>query len=657
MKRLLDMIRRSLSARLSIWVVLFSALILLSTLGYSSYVSRDYVRMEAIKRASQVLDNSVLRLSNILEDVELAANNLEWLVYRNLDRPERMADYSRSTVQGTPSLSGCSISFEPYYYKDKYYYSIYSGRVEGDSITTIQEGSDDYQYWYLGWYQLPKLLNQPCWTEPYSDWEQDDDADLQNQMLVSYCKPLTAGDGSYIGSISLDISLKWLSETLASVQPYPHSYVVLLSRGGTFLVHPDPDILFYESIFTETLTGQAPAVEALGRAMVNLEEGMRALEIDGQRSYVFYTPLKSTGWSMGIVCPERDIFGAFKRLRMIIFGIGLLGLALMFLVCFRVIGKTLKPLSDLAVQAGNIAGGHFDTVLPESPREDEIGTLNRSFSHMQSSLVSYIDELQRTTAKRERIESELQVARDIQRGLIPREFPKQVYIDIYGEMAPAIQVGIDMSGEMIPAKEVGGDLYDFSVQNGKLYFCIGDVSGKGIPASLLMAMTRTVFRVTIQKAPSVTEIAWELNEALSADNEQLMFVTMFIGVIDLKSGEMSFCNCGHNPPAFLRADGKASFLEGEPNMPLGITPGYVFTGHVLKDVRGIPLLIYTDGLNEAENADHVPFGNDRLLEVMESAPYVDADEMIGRMNEAVRAHVAGAEASDDLTMMCIRINH
>ena len=641
MRRMLDKIRHSLSARLSIWVVLFSAIILLGTLGYSAHVSRNYVRMEAIKRASQVLDNSVLRLANILEDVELAANNLEWLVYRNLDTPERMSDYARSIVEGTPSLSGCSISFEPDYYPGQRYYSIYSGRVEDDSITTIQEGNDNYQYWYLGWYQLPKLLRQPCWTEPYSDWEQDDAADLQTQMLVSYCKPLTAGDGSYIGSISLDISLKWLSETLASVQPYPHSYVVLVSRGGTYLVHPDPDKLFYETVFTPTLTGQEPALEALGRSMVGLEEGIRTLEIDGQKSYVFYTPLKSTGWSMGIVCPERDIFGGFKRLRRLVIGLGLLGLILMFLVCFRVIRKTLRPLSNLAVQAGNIADGHFDTALPETPREDEIGTLTRSFSHMQLSLVSYIDELQRTTAKRERIESELQVARNIQMGLIPRTFPTQEGIDLYGEM--------------IPAKEVGGDLYDFFLQGDRLYFCIGDVSGKGIPASLLMAMTRTVFRVAVQKAPSVTDIARELNDALSADNEQLMFVTMFLGVIDLRTGEMDYCNCGHNPPAVLQADGKASFVEGEPNVPLGVEPAYVFRGGVVQDVRGIPFLVYTDGLNEAENAEHEEFGNDRLLEAMGSAPYRDAAEMIGRMKDAVKAHVAGAEASDDLTMLCIRI--
>lgn len=640
MRRILESFRRSLSAKLSTWIVLFTAIILLATLFYSSFVARRYVKVEAVQRAGQVLDNSVLKLTNILEDVKLSADNLEWLVYRNLEHPEQMMDYSRSTVQGTPGLNGCSISFEPNYYKGHYYYSAYSGYLDKDSIQTIQEGGSDYEYFYLSWYQLPKLLNQPCWTEPYNDWEQDDDSDMQTQMLVSYCKPLNDSEGNFIGSISLDISLKWLSETLASVQPYPHSYVILISRGGTFLVHPDPEKLFYQTIYTGTLGNKNTALEDLGDSMLNMEKGMRALRMDGKRSYVFYTPLKETGWSMGIVCPERDIFCSFNRLQWLIVGFGLLSLALMFFVCFRVIRKTLNPLSNLAAQARNIADGHFDSVLPEDPRQDEIGTLSRSFSNMQTSLVSYIDELQRTTAKRERIESELQVARNIQRGMIPREFPSRAGVDLYGEM--------------VPAKEVGGDLYDFFLQDGKLYFCIGDVSGKGIPASLLMAMTRTVFRVAVQKEPPVTEIARELNESLSADNDQLMFVTMFIGVVDLGTGQMDFCNCGHNPPAILRD--QAVFVEVEPNVPLGITPGFKFTGQHVDDVRGIPILLYTDGLNEAENEAHEAFGNDRLLEVMGSAPFHDSEELVTRLGAAVKAHVGGAEPSDDLTMLCIQIS-
>ena len=641
MKKLIDSFRRSFSARLSLWVVSFAALVFLGATAYFFTVSRRYVREEAILRATQVVENSVLRLNNILEDVQLSADNLEWLVYRHLDDPDLMMEYSRITVQGNPVLSGCSISFEPNFFKDHYYYSAYSGYV-GGTLQTEQEGDEDYQYFYLDWYLQPTLLNQPCWTEPYSDWEQDDAEDRQTQRMVSYCKPLTTSAG-FIGSISLDISLKWLSDNLSPVKPYPHSYSILISRGGTYLVHPDPDKLFYQTIFTEGLIDSKPAQDELGKSMLELEAGFRRLEIDGVRSYVFFTPLKATGWSMAIVCPESDIFGRFNRLRWFITTIDLLGLLLLFFSCFQVIRKTMRPLSDLAEQAEEIASGHFDTVLPENTQPDELGTLSRSFADMQSSLVTYMDELTRTTANKVRIEGELQIARNIQMGMIPQVFPP--FPD---------RKDIDLYASMEPAREVGGDLYDYFIQGGRLYFCIGDVSGKGVPASLFMTVVRNLFRAAGKQELLPDEIARRINDILSDGNEQLMFVTMFIGAIDLETGRLDFCNCGHNPPIVLPHDGKPVFLSCKANTSIGILPDARFEGEYVDGFKDTPLFLYTDGLNEAENPDHELFGSDRLLAVL-GEPYTDAETVVKRMQEAISAHVAGADASDDLTMLCLEI--
>lgn len=641
MKRLIDTLRRSFSARLSLWVVSFAALVFLGAMAYFFTVSRRYVREEAILRATQVVENSVLRLNNILEDVQLSADNLEWLVYRHLDEPELMKEYSRITVQGNPVLSGCSISFEPNFFKGHYYYSAYSGYV-GGALETEQEGDEDYQYFYLDWYLQPKLLNQPCWTEPYSDWEQGDAADRQTQRMVSYCKPLTTSEG-FIGAISLDISLKWLSDNLSPVKPYPHSYSILISRGGTYLVHPDPEKLFYQTIFTEGLIDPDPAQDELGKSMLDLEAGYRRMEIDGIRSYVFFTPLKATGWSMAIVCPESDIFGRFNRLRWFITMIDLLGLLLLFFSCFQVIRKTMRPLSDLARQAEDIASGHFDTVLPENKQPDELGTLSRSFADMQSSLVTYMDELTRTTANKVRIEGELQIARNIQMGMLPQVFPP------FPE-----RKDIDLYASMVPAREVGGDLYDYFIQGGRLYFCIGDVSGKGVPASLFMTVVQNLFRAAGQQGLLPDEIAHRINETLSDRNEQLMFVTMFIGAIDLETGRLDFCNCGHNPPVILPKGGHPFFLSCKANMSIGILPEAKFEGESVESFMDTPLFLYTDGLNEAENPEHVLFGTDRLLAVL-GEPYTDAETVVKRMQAAISDYVAGADASDDLTMLCLEI--
>jgi len=640
MKRLLYRLRHSLSARLSIWVVLFTALIFIAALSYIYMMSRQAVEREAVNRATQVLNNTTLRVNAILDDVEIAANNLDWLVFRELDHSEAMFDLSRNVLLNNPDLYGCSISFEPGFFKERgRYFSAYAYREDG-SVLVEQEGSDDYQYFYMDWYLLPKLLNQPCWTEPYIDVDVNDGT---ASVVTSFCKPLTTADGTYAGSLSVDITLTWLSEMLSGVKPYKNAYSVMIGRGGAYLVHPDTTKLLTQTIFTETLATPDKAVSELGHAMQNGESGMRQMRIDGERTYVFFQPVKQTGWSVALICPEREIFVEFNRFQRIIRAIVLLGLLLMLFVCHLVVSRELDPLRRLARQADLIATGHFDEVLPVSGREDEIGQLTHSFSDMQTSLVKYIDQLTRTTASRERIEGELRIAREIQMAMVPRvfpPFPERREIDLYAAMTPA--------------REVGGDLYDYFILKDKLYFCIGDVSGKGIPGSLLMCVTRNLFRVVAQPGYTPARIARQINEMVASDNEQMMFMTVFFGRIDLQTGRLDYCNCGHNPPVLISPDG-ARLLDVKPNTPLGVDPDWDFVGESIADIRNRPFLFYTDGLNEAENAAHEQFGVDRMLAVLDSRPFVSSQETIERMVQAVSGFVGEAEASDDLTMLCLKV--
>ena len=248
------------------------------------------------------------------------------------------------------------------------------------------------------------------------------------------------------------------------------------------------------------------------------------------------------------------------------------------------------------------------------------------------------DQLEETTTAKERIESELRIARDIQMSMVPGVFPERE--------------GLDMYAEMTPAKEVGGDLYGYVLQGDDLYFCVGDVSGKGVPASLFMAQSARLFRTLAAEGMSPAGIAVRMNNALSENNDQGMFVTMFIGLLHLDSGRMDYCNCGHNAPVI---DGE--FLQMEyVNQPLGLWEDDPFEGESIPDVRGRRILIYTDGLNEAENPQQQLFGNDHLLQVMSGSSAGDARETIDMLKEAVQQHRAGADPNDDLTLMCIRLS-
>jgi len=634
-------VKHSLSSKISFWIVLVSAVLLGVMVGQIWWGWARSISAEVEKDSMQMLDNAVLRVNGILEDAELAAGNTVWLVERDIDKPDEMVRYSCEAVHNNPVLNSCSIAFEPDFYPSEgKYYSIFSYRASQDSIAWEQEGDYDYDYFSMVWYSLSKQLDRPCWTEPYCDMSVEGFSGLDT-LMVSYCWPFYTKDSTFAGTVAVDISLKWLTRTLLSVKPYPNSYCIMLGSTGSYIVHPDTDKLFYDNVFTDVHSD--PDVYDLGHAMLGRETGMRKLDMRGEPCFVFFAPLQTTGWSLAIVCPEKDVYGSFNRTRRLMTLNILVSLLAMFFLFGWLIRRQIAPLSELAAKADYIASGNLDHPLKPTRRKDEIGLLTSSFRNMQTSLVRHIQELTAATAMRERMQRELQIARNIQMGMVPRVFPTREDVDLYAAMTPA--------------REVGGDLYDFLVLNDKLYLCIGDVSGKGVPASLIMAVCRGMFRILAHQELSPVEIAGNINDTLAEENEQMLFVTMFVACIDLRTGVLDYCNCGHNPPVLLSCEGKSpEFVDCKPNTVIGVMPGFVYEGQQIEDVRGKVLFLYTDGLNEAENADHEQFGNDAMLAELGREAFQDARSLIERLNEAVVRHVAGAEASDDLTMVCVKIN-
>lgn len=254
---------------------------------------------------------------------------------------------------------------------------------------------------------------------------------------------------------------------------------------------------------------------------------------------------------------------------------------------------------------------------------------------VHSKLQDAYDKLEETTAAKERIESELRIAREIQKRMLPHVFPKRRDVDLYAMMTPA--------------KEVGGDLYGYALIDDLLYFCVGDVSGKGVPAALYMAEVTRMFRTLVDGKLMPNAIANRLNHALAEDNDQGMFVTMFIGLLDLKSGRMEFCNAGHNPPLL-----NGEYMKMEANAPIGLWPELKFEGEEVGDMHGKTLFIYTDGINEAENCNKEQFGDARLKALLQN-DLGNARETSETIHRAVEEFVGGAEPSDDLTKMCIKM--
>ena len=641
MNKIIAYIRRKLSVRVSLWVVFFAAVIFNIALGFLFFQAREAVRQEAVSRATQILDKTSLRVDSILNRVEVASNMTRWLVERHPDKADSMFVYSRGMLQNNPDFYNCSIAFEPYYFRDKgRYFSAYTKHV-GDSLRTMQGGSDHYQYFFVDWYLMPQLLEKPCWTEPYMDFDVPTNS---SEMVTSYCQSLKNKQGQVIGVINTSLSISWLSQTISAVKPYPNSYSIMIGRGGTYFVHPDTTKITRQTIFTQTLEQPDTALAALGYAMQRGEEGMKEMSLSGEDCLVFYKPLGQTGCSMAIVCPESDIFSGFDRLRHTIMAIITIGLLLMLYFFIRIITRELKPLRRLAKEAETIASGQFDAELPDFQRVDEIGQLSHSFGNMQQSLVKYIEELKSTTTQKASIERDLKVASDIQMGMLPEKFPSRDDRD-----------DVQLYASLTPAKQVGGDLFDFYFRDEKLFFCIGDVSGKGIPASLFMALTRSAFRTVSAHESMPGRIVTTMNKTIADMNKQFMFVTLFVGVLDLPTGRLHYCNAGHDAPLLVGAGvGRLPCIS---NVPVGFFPAWNYVPQEAQIFTGTTIFLFTDGLTEAMDADQNQFQMERVNDVASQAlsnQQQEPRQLIARMTEAVHKFVGDAEQSDDLTMMAIQ---
>lgn len=270
---------------------------------------------------------------------------------------------------------------------------------------------------------------------------------------------------------------------------------------------------------------------------------------------------------------------------------------------------------------------------------------HRKLAKAHNQLKAAYTQLEETTSAKERMESELRIANDIQMSMLPSCFP--------------VYPGLDMYALMHPAKEVGGDLYGYMLNENRqqLYFCVGDVSGKGVPASLFMSQVTRLFNMMAEYGLSPTEICTYMNKALSGEeNVNGMFVTMFVCRLNLKLHLLEYCNAGHNPPVLGNADGQFSFLDMETNAPIGLWPDLVFVGEEIPFFKDRFMLLYTDGLNEAENAQQEQFGDDRLLATLRDAHYESASSIVETLVAKVEEHRDGYSPNDDLTMLCLKLS-
>ena len=381
MIKLLDYIQRRLSLRLGLLILIVVTVMFSLVFNVLFYYSKEYVRQVAIDRANQLLDNTVVKISGVMEETELVTNYMAVVTPQHL-HPDSLLAFTRRTVQNHDFLTGFAISMEPYYFPEMgRYYSAYSLRQDG-TIITVREGP--FEYFEKVWYKNSKTQGSPCWVDAYDDYNEGTLS--SRDILTSYCCPMFNADGQFVGSITASLTLKWLSDAFTQVRPYPNSSAIMIGSTGTYLVHPDTAKLYKENIFSDAAPEAKEDIKELGMAMISGRSGMMQTIVDGHKAYIFYRPLERTGWSIALVCPESDVFNRYNRLLLVVWSIIGVGLLLLLLFCYQTILKAVEPLKQLATQAQHIADGDFDEPLPVSPRRDSVGRLQNSFIRMENSL-------------------------------------------------------------------------------------------------------------------------------------------------------------------------------------------------------------------------------------------------------------------------------
>ena len=452
--------------------------------------------------------------------------------------------------------------------------------------------------------------------------------------VTTFLTPLTNAKGEAIGVLCADINLDWLKKIANKEIESGNAYITVADKEGLFLYNRDSSLIMkYVSEAPEIPVDSSKVIGFMCRLV-----GVKDVGNSSMSSEV----IAKTGWIVTCVVPLGDNNDMTVIITLLVITMLMLLILAIVSCIILTVNWQLRPLGRIAEAANAISNGDFSYKIPEVSGHSDISHLRNSFVAMQQELVRYIADLRNTTEKKAGMERDLHIASQIQKGLLPKTFP-----------AFPDRNDIDIYGLVVPAKEVGGDIFDFFMRDEKLFFLIGDVSGKGVPASLFMMVVGHLFRNVGRYSNEPSIIVSGINSELANGNDQDMFCTLFCGVLDMETGMLSYCNAGHNAP-ILMTKGSTDFMKPCTNLPAGAIADFSYQTESVQMQKDDALFLYTDGVTEAENKAMELFGDSHTLGIVELLKDASMKEMADGVFDAVKTFADGNEQSDDITMLCLR---
>lgn len=640
----ISMRNRGLAFQLIVFTLSGTMAVFVSAFAYF-YFSSKYSMMQYVeKNARNATHAAAYQIEAVLRGVEKVPVNYASLLSSRDYEAGDIAQLAERMVSANPEIYGAAVAFEPGVFSPgTYYFSPYCYRKDHGRLVSVMLGDESYDYFTMDWYQIPKELNAAAWTEPYYD------EDAGNIIMATYSAPFYRnhdGEEHFQGVVTADIALHGLQEIVSAIAQNKLGYAFLISHNGVFITHPDSHLIMTGSIFSIAEEKNSALLRRVGKQMIGGGEGLVTLEnglLHPSRCWLYYVPLPSIGWSLGIVIPEPELLKDVHRFGSMVILIGIIGVFLMAITVMLIARRITKPLEDLSATTVEIARGNLETKLPEIHRGDEIGTLASSFEGMRLALKDYIENLTQTTAAKERIESELKIAHNIQMSFLPKALPH----------LPG-KTGIEISARLEPAREIGGDLYDYSlIDDDNLFFAVGDVSDKGIPAALFMAVTKTLLKAVAETGMDPSEILRRCNVELCGENDSMMFVTVFCGIVNLRTGRLKYSNAGHEPPIIVRRGGQPEQLSVPAGFLLGVEEESSYQTMEIELEPGDRLIVYTDGVTEAVNAGGEMYSQANLMAAARSCSSLCAEEIAKEILGSVEQFSSGVSQADDITVLAL----
>ncbi|GMR23356.1 MAG: SpoIIE family protein phosphatase [Acidobacteriota bacterium] len=633
---------RSLTWQLTLWILATVGLVYLGTLFYSNLYSRNMMLETAEQEAYSVTMAEIKEIQSVLRSVEEGTKFLATVIEVLEPNEDELHRALSAFAAGDERIYGSAAGFEPYAFDPSterfcpYYYVAPDGSLASADLAT-----DSYRYWEHDWYTSAAESGEAQWSDPYVD------EGGGATWMITHSEPFyrdTADGRELRGIATADVSLDWIHKLVKEITVGESGYGVILSREGQIISHPDETLM--REIAADPNGERRPEVEGIVASMLRGESGFEPFDDRylGKRTRLTYAPVHHAGWSLAIVYPEDELLADVRSMLLHQLGLLLVGLVVLVGVVVTLSRRLTQPIKELAAGARQIATGDLDSELPTPRYDDEIGALTQSLRNMRDSLKTYIQDLKETTAAKQKLQSELQIAHNIQMDMLPKGG-----LGGDGER-------FELAATLVPARQVGGDLYYYYLMDdGRVAFLVGDVSGKGVPAALFMARTKTLFETIAGTASSVGAALSIVNERLAAENEAGMFVTVFAGVFEPATGRLFCASGGHDAPVLIPGDGSASrFLEIEGGPLIGLLPVVECPTNELTLAPGDAIVVSTDGVFEARDIKDEFFSEERLLDAVAGKKGRPAAEVTDELLADVKRFAGEAEQSDDITIMTLR---